>query len=134
MALANLIGTPVEKLTLAALNLLEGREADAPLVIYEEYHAQANRFEEYTGRYVSGEGMDMSITVEDSVLTLINNTAIFASDKGVKYPLMQIAEDYFLARTDGSELTIGFTNGDDGKVKALAYGYRQIPKVLATEV
>ena len=134
MALANLIGTPVEKLTLAALNLLEGREADVPLVTYEEYRAATNRFEEYVGRYVSGEGMDVSITVEDGVLTLINNTAIFASDKAVKYPLMQIAEDYFLVRMDGSELPIGFTNGEDGKVKAVAFGYRQIPKVPATEV
>lgn len=134
MALANLIGTPVEKLTLAALNLLEGREADTPLVTFEEYPASLNRFEEYAGSYVSGEGVDISVTVEDGVLTLINNTALFASDKGTKYPLVPIAEDYFLARVDGSELTIGFTNGDDGKVKALAFGYRQIPKALPAEV
>ncbi|MGG4498468.1 serine hydrolase [Brevibacillus reuszeri] len=134
MALANLIGTPVEKLTLAALNLFEGREADLPLLTYGEYPASTNRFEEYAGRYVSGEGMDVSITVEDEVLTLINNTAYFSSDKGAKCPLVPIAEDYFLARMDGSDLTIGFTNGDDGKVKALAFAYRQIPKVLPAEV
>ncbi|GED68638.1 serine hydrolase [Brevibacillus reuszeri] len=134
VALANLVGTPVEKLSFAALNLLAGREADVPLVTYEEYRAATNRFTEYVGRFVSGEGMDISITIEDSVLTLVNNTAIFTSDQGAKYPLVQIAEDYFLARMDGSELTIGFTSGEDGKVKAVAFGYRQIPKVSYTEV
>ncbi|NRQ55021.1 serine hydrolase [Brevibacillus sp. HD1.4A] len=133
VVLANLIGTPVEKLTLTALNLIEGREAAEPLTKYEDYCVSPERFQAYVGDYASGEGMNVSVTVEEGALVLTNHTALFPNEKGLKYPLLPIAENYFLAQMDGSELTVGFANQADGQAKAVSVGYRQIPRVSLTK-
>ncbi len=132
VVLANLVGTPVEKLTLAALNGVEGRPLGAAFETYEECSVPAERLPEYVGRYVSGEGMDVSVALADGALTLTENSG-YSGSTSETYRLQAIGEDYFLTSLNGSEYTLGFTRGEDGTVKAIAFSYRQIPKVKSGE-
>ncbi|NQF16292.1 beta-lactamase family protein [Brevibacillus sp. HB1.3] len=134
MALANLIGSPVEKATLTALHAVEGRPLNTPQYQFETYSVPTAQLGEYVGRYVSGEGVDIIVYVVEDALMMIDKTSdVFGGGKQLNCLLRPIGEHQFITDREGSELTVGFVKGEDGVVKAMSLYYRIIPRVAATE-
>ncbi len=126
VALANLKGTPLQRLTHSALNVAEERELEASSVVYRDYPIEAERLKEYVGRYLSGEGADFSAVVENGSLSIQDNTSPPAAK--LTFNLQPVGEDSFLTKWRGREFSICFTR-DEGTVKNLVFGLRQIPKI-----
>ncbi|WP_103107443.1 serine hydrolase domain-containing protein [Brevibacillus reuszeri] len=125
---ANLVGTPVEEVVTAAINSYAGRPVDASAATYREYHVPVEKLGRYVGRFISGEGADLSVSLEEGALQVVQNESIATTGNKEKYPLQPIGEDYFLVKAKGREFSIGFITEENGEVKAISYGLRIVPK------
>jgi len=125
---ANLVGTPVGEVVTAAINSYAGRPANDSAATYREYHVPVEKMGRYVGRFVSGEGADLSVVLEEGALQVVHNESITGNRSKEKYPLQPIGEDYFLVNVKGRTFSVGFMMEDDGEVKAISYGFRIIPK------
>lgn len=133
MALANLIGSPVEKATLTALHAVEGRPLNTPQYQFETISVPRDQLEKYVGRYVSGEGVDISVDVVDAGLMLASNTEDLFGREQESLRLRPIDEHHFITEREGNELTVSFVVDEAGVAEAISLYYRIFPKVVASE-
>ncbi len=118
---ANLQGVPAAKIWLGLVNLAMGLPIDTPRSVEPEYRVPKDQLERYVGQYRSGEGTNVKVFLEDGEL--------FAEAEGEVHSLRPSGPDTVAIWYRGQETGVRFLPGPDGRVKALYYGLRIIPKV-----
>ncbi len=123
--LSNLSGFPADKVFFAAVNLalglpLQYQELNMPTVEVPEEHLQ-----KFAGRYVSGEGMEVTFVLEEQHLF-----AVLAENKKNKmYPVRPTGLNSVCIDRDGQDTPVFFLFEPQGNVWAIRYGLRLVRKV-----
>ncbi|UCZ54141.1 beta-lactamase family protein [Bacillus shivajii] len=125
MILTNLVGIPVSPLLLGALNAVQGLAPETPLMTYEDYTVQVDELDQYVGKFISGEGAEMTVSKEDSTL--------FFENEGKKYEMRPVDKHLFTIDMNESETPIRFLINEQEDVYGLFLGVRQILKEEADE-
>ena len=118
---ANLQGVPAAKIWLGLVNLAMGLPIDTARSVEPEYQVPKSQLQRYVGQYRSGEGANVKVFLEDGEL--------FAEAEGKVHSLRPSGPDTVAIWYRGQETGVRFLPGPDGRVKALYYGLRIIPKV-----
>ena len=64
--LTNVSDVPAGDLLMSVMNATEGRELDASSVSYEIQEIEAESLQRYVGSYISSEGMNVKVTLQES--------------------------------------------------------------------
>ena len=121
VALTSLASVPAGKLLMGALNVVEGRQANASHIHYETEDIDVNELDKFVGSYKSGEGMNVRIDLKDGHLRHYS--------EGIYNPLRHIGDNCFVGTLRNKEDTIRFIMDNEGVVDRVFYGSRQILKV-----
>lgn len=120
VVLTNLAGVPATTILMAALNVIQGKDAQSSHVIYEDYELPLEQLKKYVGTYTSNEGMELTVDIEDGKLTFYTQDNYF--------PIRCIGEDSFLVNVKDQEEILSFITDHKGDVDRISYHFRQFPK------
>ena len=120
VALSSLASVPSGRLLMGALNVLEGRQADATHVQFETEPIDEKELDNFVGSYTSGEGMNVQIKVNEGQLKHLS--------EGVYNPLRHVGNNCFVGIKKNKQDTIRFILDEKGVVDRIFYGSRQILK------
>ncbi len=115
-ALANLAAAPSRSVSLGAVNVLLGRPAETPSVVYPSYPCPLQRLCTYAGEYHSGEEEKICVTADGAALTFEIGRRPFRA--------RPVGEDAFAVQVGGAESYARFLTDASGHVHALAYSLR----------
>lgn len=118
--LTNLAGVPAGDLLMAALNVAEGRDIEAPVVKAASKSIQADNLEQFVGTFTSEEGMKVQFELVENQLVLRLGDDCF--------PMRAIDENLFVTNIKSGEEVIRFIEDEKGHVERVAYHLRQIYK------
>ena len=118
VALSSLASVPSGRLLMGALNVLEGRQAEATHVQFETKPIDEKELEKFVGSYTSGEGMSVKIDVKDGQLRHFTG--------GTYNPLRHVGQNTFVGIEKNKQDTIRFISNEKGVVDRVFYGSRQI--------
>ncbi|HHW18301.1 MAG TPA: beta-lactamase family protein [Firmicutes bacterium] len=118
VVLCNLSGFPSSKVWLGAVNLLLGLPVDHPITEAATVEIPESRMARISGRYKSGEGADIKISVQGKELV--------AEMDSKTYPLRMTGPDTAVVTIKGVDSHLRFLFDPDGKVWAMGYGSRII--------
>lgn len=119
--LTNLVGVPVSTILLGALNALQSEAPNTPLVQYEDYIVTTEQLQQYVGTYASGEGAEMTVTLEDGQL--------YFSNQDKPLPMRPVGEHLFTIEMNETEAPLRFLFNHQNELYGLFLGVRQILKV-----
>ena len=120
VALTNLVSGPASDLALTAVNTAIGVPLKTPRYEYKSYQCPTDKLSQYTGKFVSGEGATVSVSVKGDGLSLELGEDRFTSKA--------ISVDTFAMQRKGMKLPVRFLRNTRGEVWAMATGFRIIPK------
>lgn len=120
VALSSLAGVPSGTLLMGALNVLEGRQANATHVEFKTEPIDEKELSEFVGSYTSGEGMNVQIEEDKGQLKHVS--------EGTSNPLRHIGNNSFVGIEKNTEDTIQFIFNEKGVVDRIFYSSRQIYK------
>lgn len=120
VALSSLASVPSGRLLMGALNVLEGRKADATHAQFETATIDEKELEKFGGSYTSGEGMNVKIDVKDGQLRHFTG--------GSYNPLRYVGNNTFVGIEKNKQDSIRFISNEKGVVDRVFYGSRQILK------
>lgn len=118
--LTNLAGVPAGDLLMAALNVAENRNPEAPVVQLSTKDVPVENMEKFVGTFTSDEGMKAQFAVEKEQLVLCSGDD--------RFPMRAIDENLFVTKTNSREEVIRFIEDDGGNIERIAYHFRQIYK------
>lgn len=122
MILTNLAGVPATTILQGAINVFEGRAFDESTIKPTDVTYSEEELAEFTGEYVSNEGMKLEVGINEGQLTL--KVPVVPSP----IPVIIIGKDLFLATIRDQTEVIRFIRRN-GKIDRVAYHFRQFPKV-----
>ncbi|GEN45471.1 serine hydrolase domain-containing protein [Alkalibacillus haloalkaliphilus] len=125
VVLNNLSGVPAFKLMLAGFNAAQDIAPEKPLTSFNDYAVNETDFDLYVGIYKSGEGAEVAISKEDDKL--------YYKGEGEALLMRPVGEHLFTIEISESESPIRFLFNNEGEVRGLFHGVRQIPKALDVE-
>ncbi|WP_456277542.1 alpha/beta fold hydrolase [Bacillus sp. AK128] len=125
VTLTNLAAVPASRIMELAINDYQGRDANVSHMELEEMTLPEAVLEEFTGDYVSYEGMKISIGSEAGKPTLIS--------QGVNYQVKAVGENQLLATVNDMKELIQIHRDETGKVARITYHYREFPKVASQQ-
>lgn len=120
VALSSLASVPSGRLLMGALNVLEGRAADATHVEFGTGTIDANELEQFVGSYTSGEGMSVQIDVKEGELRHLTG--------GSYNRLRPVGNNTFVGVEKNKLEPIQFMANEKGVFDRVFYGSRQILK------
>lgn len=118
---ANLQGIPAAKIWLSLVNLAMDLSIDEVRSVEPTYEVSREQLERYVGEYRSGEGAHIKVYLRDGCL--------YAEVEGKEHSLRPSGPDTVAVWYRGQEVGVRFIPGPDGRVKAMYYGLRIIPRV-----
>ncbi|WLD91730.1 serine hydrolase [Alkalihalobacillus sp. AL-G] len=124
--LTNLAGVPAYKLALSALNCIQGLPVDSTHNTFKDYEIAEKHLPQYTGQYTTNEGAQIVIGLEEGKLTF---TTLDES-----YPIRAVGESLFVVDLKDSEAPLRMLYDDEGEVKGITFGFRQLLKVKEEKV
>ncbi|WP_232699952.1 serine hydrolase domain-containing protein [Brevibacillus daliensis] len=123
IVLTNMAGSPATALMKGACNAYAGRPLTAKHIPIEEYELPEDRIQEFTGDFLSSEGMQVSIVVKDDKLQLVTEDTLSCE-------MIPVGEDLFMVERRGSEALVRFIRDSNANIIRIGCGFRQIPKVV----
>lgn len=123
MILTNLAGVPAPTILQGAVHVYEGRDFNTLALPTDKVKYTAVELEEFTGEYVSAEGMKLTVALSEDQLTF----DVAAIDEPVT--VKNLATDLFLAIINDQTEVIRFVRDESGKIEKVGYHLRQFPKV-----
>lgn len=126
ISLTNLGGVPSSKLLYSAFADYLGKPAAAPAMDFEAVEISKESLKAYEGLFRSGEGANLTFAEEDGKL-------VVSSSDIASLPAKYVGKDLFLLYLNEDNVAIRFVRDEDGAVIRVAFGFRQIPKVLVEE-
>ena len=117
--LTNVSDVPAGDLLMSMMNATEGRELNASSVSYEIQEIEAESLQRYVGSYISSEGMNVKVTLQESRLWMESNE--------VRRPLNYIGNNVFIGDEE-NEGILQFIENPDGEIERIVYGGRHIMK------
>lgn len=121
IAFANLAGVPTSKLLHSAFADWMGKSVDVPTFDRDAVATTPEQLDMYTGVFKSGEGADLTFSMEDGKLMV---TTPDITGKAAKC----IGKDLFLLNHQEDNIAIRFVRNEANEVVRVAFGFRQIPK------
>src|SRR5699024_9634267 len=122
IVLTNTSGFAATRVLRMLLNVYGGRSLDAEAIVFDDYHVDAMVAKSYAGRYMSGEGMDVTLEAkEDGSLTF--------AYKGDVYPIQFIREHVFVAYMDDAIEACEIIVDEKDKPTGVSIFHRILPKV-----
>lgn len=119
--LTNLDGSPSTELLAATLNTAQSLPVDEPIVRFADYPVSADSLEAYVGKYGSGEGEKLEISLVDAGLTM--------NFLGATFSLRPVGVDSFVFQLGtGLERYMRFIRNEAGSVNRVAFHFRQLIK------
>jgi CubicO group peptidase (beta-lactamase class C family) len=118
--LTNLVGVPVSPILLGAINSVQGLEPETPLQTYHDFDIPRDQLDQYVGQYKSGEGAEMSVSLENQQLMFTN--------QGKTYPMRPVGKHLFTVNMNEAEAPIRFLFNQNDELYGLFLGVRQILK------
>ncbi|GAA0453738.1 serine hydrolase domain-containing protein [Alkalibacillus silvisoli] len=125
VVLNNLAGVPAAKLMVAGFNAVQDIEPETPLVTFSDYEISEVDLDQYVGSYKSGEGAEITITKEEGEL--------YYKSEGQPIQMRPVGNHLFTIEISESESPIRFLFDEQGEVRGLFHGVRQILKALEVE-
>lgn len=126
IVLTNLAGVPASTILAGALNVYHGRDFESYPIVAGGHAYQTHELKPFTGRYVSNEGMELTVQSRDQNLLF--------SVPGEAEPIQAttLSKDIFLIKVRDQAEVVRF-KWKDGQVDRVAYHFRQFPKVRVSE-
>ncbi|WP_245741993.1 serine hydrolase domain-containing protein [Anaerobacillus arseniciselenatis] len=120
VVLINLAGVPAFKLMAASFNAALGFAPEKPVATYNDYEISIEQLKKYVGNFKSGEGVEMSVKIEDNQLHFEN--------EGITYKMRPVGEHLFTIEMNEAETPIRFLFNEKNEMYGLFLGVRQILK------
>lgn len=120
VALSSLASVPSGRLLMGALNVLEGRLADATHVQFDIEPIDEKELDKFVGLYTSGEGMSVQIDVKEGQLKRLS--------EGAYSGLRHVGNNCFIGIEKNKQESIRFILNEKGVVDRIFHGSRQILK------
>ncbi|MDG5789538.1 serine hydrolase [Evansella sp. AB-P1] len=124
ITLSNLVGVPAFDLMNGVINGVLGLPIETPFKTFNvEDNVDEEELEQYIGTYCSEEGANLTIDMDETGLNLTQQEKSF--------PLKHIKESLFTIKMKESEAPVRFLFAEEGEVRGISMGLRQIPKVTS---
>lgn len=117
--LTNVSDVPAADLLMSAINVTEGRELNASSSTYEVKEVDAKDLQKFIGSYISSEGMNVKVSLNDGRLTVESNEA--------SRKLKCIGDNVFMDE-DENDGILQFVENRSGEIERIVYGGRHIMK------
>ncbi|WP_236693981.1 alpha/beta fold hydrolase [Sporosarcina globispora] len=121
----NLAAVPAPRIMEQAINVFQGRDANCSSLNMEEVELSAEVLAEFSGEYVSNEGMKVVIGVRDGKPTLMYQEA--------EHTVRAVGDNLLLATVSDMIELIQIHRDENGKVARITCHYREFPKVSAKQ-
>ncbi|MFS0690062.1 serine hydrolase domain-containing protein [Sporosarcina sp. 179-K 8C2 HS] len=119
--LTNVSDVPAGDLLMNAMNVTEGRELDASYSTYEVQEIDAEELQKFVGSFISSEGMNVQVALNEGKLTIESNEACRT--------LKCIGKNFFIDE-DEKEGILQFLENSCGEIERIVYGGRHIMKQI----